>query len=75
MLTNTVILTPQRGNHDIENQMIFQANPGFIFHDSLGFEAGDDVELMIVQKFIRKRSRATDVNERLHAIWWVIIRI
>jgi hypothetical protein len=28
------ILTPQRGEHDIENQMIFEGNPGFVFHDS-----------------------------------------
>ncbi|KAG0701975.1 hypothetical protein DFH29DRAFT_924062 [Suillus ampliporus] len=25
-----------RGEHDIENEMVFQSNPGFVFHDSCG---------------------------------------
>jgi hypothetical protein len=65
------ILTPQRGEHDIENQMIFEGNPGFVFHDSRGFEAGGDRELKIVQKFIQQRSKARNVNKQLHAIWYV----
>ena len=65
------ILTPQRGEHDIENQMIFEGNPGFVFHDSRGFEAGGDRELKIVQKFIQQRSKARNVNKQLHAIWCV----
>jgi hypothetical protein len=65
------ILTPQRGEHDIENQMIFEGNPGFVFHDSRGFEAGRDRELKIVQKFIQQRSKARNVNKQLHAIWYV----
>ncbi|KAG1778017.1 hypothetical protein EV702DRAFT_1196818 [Suillus placidus] len=30
----------ERGQHDIENEMVFRNNPGFVFHDSCGFEAG-----------------------------------
>ena len=69
------ILTPQRGQHNIENQMIFESNPGFIFHDSHGFEAGDAEELNMVQRFIEQCSRARKVNEQLHAIWCVCARI
>ena len=65
------VFTPQRGGHDIDNQMIFKSNPGFIFHDSRGFEAGGDRELKLVLQFIQQRSKATNVNEQLHAIWCV----
>jgi hypothetical protein len=65
------ISSPQRGEHDIENQMIFEGNPGFVFHDSRGFEAGGDRELKIVQQFIQQRSKARNVNKQLHAIWCV----
>ena len=51
--------------------MIFDTNPGFIFHDSRGFEAGGDRELKLVQEFIAQRSKAKNVNEQLHAIWCV----
>ncbi|KAG2126221.1 hypothetical protein DEU56DRAFT_743102 [Suillus clintonianus] len=34
----------QRGQHDIENEMVFRNNPGFVFHDSRGFEAGGESE-------------------------------
>ena len=64
-------LTLQRGEHDIENQMIFEGNPGFVFHDSRGFEAGGDRELKIVQRFIQQRSKARNVNKQLHVIWCV----
>jgi len=62
----------KRGEHDIENQMIFEGNPGFIFHDSRGFEAGGDRELKLVQQFIEERSKARNVDKQLHAIWYCI---
>ncbi|KAG1738212.1 hypothetical protein EDB19DRAFT_905663 [Suillus lakei] len=34
----------ERGEHDIENEMVFRNNPGFVFHDSRGFEAGGESE-------------------------------
>jgi hypothetical protein len=64
------ILTLQRGEHDIENEMIFEENPGFVFHDSRGFEAGGAQELKLVQEFIKKRSSTTKMEDLLHAIWW-----
>ena len=66
---------PQRGEHDIENQMVFEGNPGFVFHDSCGFEAGGDRELKLVQQFIEQRSKTNNVNKQLHVIWCVGTRI
>jgi GTP-binding protein EngB required for normal cell division len=60
------------GEHDIENQMIFEDNPGFVFHDSRGFEAGGAQELKLVQQFIERRSKARNVHHQLHAIWYCI---
>ena len=54
--------------------MVFGSNPGFVFHDSRGFEAGDTGEFDLVQEFIEERSKARNVNERLHVIWCVRIR-
>ncbi|KAF8799179.1 hypothetical protein BYT27DRAFT_7264201 [Phlegmacium glaucopus] len=60
-----------RGEHDIKNQMISGSNPGFIFHDSRGFEAGGADELKMVQQFIKECSKAKKLKEQLHAIWCV----
>ena len=59
----------QRGIHDIDRAFIFASNPQFIFHDSPGFEAGDEREPKQVQSFIEKRARSTDVDDQLDAIW------
>jgi len=55
--------------------MVFEGNPGFIFHDSRGFEAGDAEELNLVRRFIEQRSKAKKVNEQLHAIWCVCLHL
>ncbi|KAG2115651.1 GTP-binding protein, partial [Suillus cothurnatus] len=34
----------QHGVHDIENEMVFRNNPGFVFYNSCGFEAGGQSE-------------------------------
>jgi len=49
--------------------MVFCNNPGFIFHDSRGFEAGDVSELGIVKDFIKEKSKKKKLKEQLHAIW------
>ncbi|KAG1734540.1 hypothetical protein EDD22DRAFT_1045349 [Suillus occidentalis] len=63
---NSAVLTAsrERGEHDIENEMVFQSNPGFVFHDSRGFEAGGESEFEKVKAFI--------VDHQLHAIWYCI---
>src|ERR1700728_2206888 len=62
----------QRGLHDITNEMVFKSNPGFIFHDSRGFEAGGDTELENVKAFITERSKNLELQNQVHAIWYVI---
>ncbi|KAG6906528.1 hypothetical protein DXG01_013461 [Tephrocybe rancida] len=65
--TATVII---RGIHDINRPFSFASNPKFIFHDSLGLEAGDEAQLKTIQEFIKKCANATEVDDQLHAIWF-----
>jgi hypothetical protein len=65
------ILLVQRGEHDIEDELIFSSHRGYVFHDSRGFEAGDTKELKIVQEFVYRKTRETRLKDRLHAIWFV----
>jgi hypothetical protein len=65
----------QRGEHNIELELSFSSHDGYVFHDSRGFEAGDDGELKIVQEFVRRRSLEKSLNDRLHAIWFVLFYV
>jgi hypothetical protein len=65
------ILLLQRGEHDIEHEIIFTNHRGYVFHDSRGFEAGAEDELKTVQDFVRRKSHEKRLNNRLHAIWFV----
>lgn len=65
---NSVI---QRGMHDIEHQMVFRSSPGFVFHDSRGFEAGGVDEIKKVKAFISERSKAKNLQDQVHVIWCV----
>ena len=64
----------QRGEHNIEDELIFSNHTGYIFHDSRGFEAGMRAELNVVQEFVRRRSQEKRLEDRLHAIWFVSLR-
>jgi len=66
------ILSPSsmRGLHDIEHSLVFRSNPGFVFHDSRGFEAGATDELELVREFIQGRAAKGTLQEQLHAIWY-----
>ena len=59
----------QRGEHNIENELIFRSNNGFIFHDSQGFEAGSTDELDLMKKFLADRTGELKLEKCLHAIW------
>ena len=61
----------QRGIHDIHRPFTFRSNPGFIFHDSPGFETGDEKQLHEVLSFLDKKAKSNDVDDQLHAIWSV----
>ena len=65
----TLLKVGQRGEHDIENEMRFQSNMAFIFHDSRGFEAGRTSELDKVKNFVQKCSTNKDIKDHLHVIW------
>jgi len=69
---NLELTIDQRGLHDITNEMVFKSNPGFIFHDSRGFEAGGTDELNNVKVFIAARSENKHLRDQVHAIWYVI---
>ncbi|KAF5376259.1 hypothetical protein D9615_008527 [Tricholomella constricta] len=59
----------QRGLHNIDHELVFRSNPGFIFHDSRGFESGGVEELEAVKNFIARRAKETRLREQLHVIW------
>ncbi|KAF5378337.1 hypothetical protein D9615_008704 [Tricholomella constricta] len=65
----TVDPSGKRGMHDINNELVFRSNPGFIFHDSRGFESGGVEELEAVKNFIMKRAQMDELREQLHVIW------
>ncbi|KAG2137892.1 uncharacterized protein EDB93DRAFT_1231130 [Suillus bovinus] len=67
-----LMTSTERGLHDIENEMVFRSNPGFVFHDSCGFEAGGESEFEQVKAFIKARSRETRISKQLHTIWYCI---
>ena len=66
---NSIFLV-QRGEHDVEHELSFTNHPGYVFHDSRGFEAGEDKELKLVQEFVRRKSQERRLKDRLHAIWF-----
>ncbi|KAG6809341.1 hypothetical protein H0H87_011953 [Tephrocybe sp. NHM501043] len=67
LLTDTI----KRGIHDIDRPFSFANKPEYIFHDSPGFETGDEDQLKKVQEFIQKHAEATSVDDQLHAIWCI----
>ncbi|KAI0317600.1 hypothetical protein OF83DRAFT_1120481 [Amylostereum chailletii] len=59
-----------RGEHEIDDEIVFPSLPGFVFHDSRGIEAGSVNELTMVQEFVSYRSESVkDKKSQLHAIW------
>ncbi|KZP15899.1 hypothetical protein FIBSPDRAFT_895415 [Athelia psychrophila] len=62
----------KRGLHDINNTMVFKSNPGFIFHDSRGFEAGGAQELDDVTTFLAARAGSMKLEDQVHAVWYCI---
>ncbi|KDQ18919.1 hypothetical protein BOTBODRAFT_28396 [Botryobasidium botryosum FD-172 SS1] len=62
--------TSLRGEHNIEYSLRFPSSPGFVFHDSRGFESGAIEELELVREFIRKKASRGSMKDQLHAIWY-----
>ncbi|KAH9032012.1 hypothetical protein EDB85DRAFT_1957234 [Lactarius pseudohatsudake] len=61
-----------RGEHNIEDEVVFSNFDGYIFHESRGIEAGSAEGLRTVQEFIRQRSGKVQLQDILHAIWYCI---
>ncbi|KAH9160119.1 hypothetical protein EDB89DRAFT_2106657 [Lactarius sanguifluus] len=59
-----------RGEHSIDDQLVFSNYKGYIFHDSRGIESGSTEELKILQEFIQRKCKETRLRDRLHAIWF-----
>ncbi|KAI6022329.1 hypothetical protein PISMIDRAFT_280507 [Pisolithus microcarpus 441] len=62
----------KRGYHNIEDELVFRSNPGFVFHDSSGFEAGSVKQFDKMKKFVIKHAASRTLKERIHAIWYCI---
>ncbi|KAF8152487.1 hypothetical protein B0H34DRAFT_664048, partial [Crassisporium funariophilum] len=72
LVSRPLILEPtsERGIHNVRRSFVFKSNPGFIFHDSPGFEAGGEEELKAVMTFIQESSKAKNVDNQIHVIWF-----
>ncbi|KAL4064207.1 hypothetical protein V8B97DRAFT_1988210, partial [Scleroderma yunnanense] len=62
----------ERGEHNIEDELVFRSNTGFIFHDSRGFEAGSEEEVKLMQNFLTNHSATMKLERWIHAIWYCI---
>ncbi|KAH8986759.1 hypothetical protein EDB86DRAFT_2809421 [Lactarius hatsudake] len=70
----TVKLDPSmdRGEHRIDDELIFSNHRGYVFHDSRGIEAGSVEELDTLRKFIQQKCGGGRLRDRLHAIWYCV---
>ncbi|KAH9165320.1 hypothetical protein EDB89DRAFT_314754 [Lactarius sanguifluus] len=61
-----------RGEHRIDDELVFSNHRGYVFHDSRGIEAGSAGELDILCKFIQSKCGERRLRDRLHAIWYCV---
>ncbi|KAH8985065.1 hypothetical protein EDB86DRAFT_3049455, partial [Lactarius hatsudake] len=66
------ITADKRGEHTIDDELVFSNHKGYIFHDSRGIESGSTEELGILQAFIQRKCQETRLANRLHAIWYCV---
>ncbi|KAN0132936.1 hypothetical protein V8E53_009301 [Lactarius tabidus] len=69
-----VTLTPSmnRGEHRIDDALVFSNHKGYVFHDSQGIEAGDEEKLETLKEFILRKCGEKRLQDRLHAIWYCV---
>ena len=65
----------QRGEHEIDDELVFSKHKGYIFHDSRGIECGSTEELNILKGFIQRKAAENRLPARLHAIWFGLLCI
>ena len=63
----------QRCEHTIDDELVFSNHTGYIFHDSRGIEAGSTEELEALREFIRRKCEGNKLQDKLHAIWFVLL--
>jgi hypothetical protein len=64
------LTTCQRGEHTIDNELVFSNHTGYVFHDSRGIECGSTKELETLKEFIRRKCAEKQLRNKLHAIWF-----
>ncbi|KAH9018010.1 hypothetical protein EDB85DRAFT_639157 [Lactarius pseudohatsudake] len=57
-----------RGEHRIDDELVFSNHRGYVFHDSRGIESGSAGELDMLREFIRQKCGKRRLRDRLHAI-------
>jgi hypothetical protein len=62
----------QRGEHVIDDELVFSNHTGYVFHDSRGIESGGTEELETLKEFIRRKCGEKRLHDKLHAIWFVL---
>ena len=60
----------QRGEHAIDDELVFSNHTGYVFHDSRGIESGSIEELEILKEFIQRKCGEKGLRDKLHAIWF-----
>ena len=65
----------QRGEHTIDDELVFSNHRGYVFHDSRGIESGSTEELEILREFIRRKCGEKRLQHKLHAIWFGLSRV
>jgi hypothetical protein len=61
----------QRGEHTIDDELVFSNHTGYVFHDSRGIECGSTEELETLKEFICRKCAEKRLQNKLHAIWFV----
>jgi len=61
-----------RGIHEIRQELTSKDRPDLIVHDSGGFEAGTADQFDAVEKFLKEKSTESNIDDRLHVIWFCI---
>ncbi|KAF8264780.1 hypothetical protein EI94DRAFT_1737693 [Lactarius quietus] len=61
-----------RGEHKIDDELVFSNCPGYIFHDSMGIESGSIDEVEILKDFIQRKCAEKRLRDKLHAIWYCV---
>ncbi|KAK6853685.1 hypothetical protein PG995_010497 [Apiospora arundinis] len=60
------------GVHNVKEPITWPDRPDIIIHDSGGFEAAALKEFEAIEDFLREKSEVTEIDDRLHAIWFCL---